>query len=62
MSYMKYVFNIGEAIIAPPCVIRVRDSAVIPMDDGNTDYQEFLVWQSEGGELLDFDAEIFNNG
>ena len=62
MSYMEYVFTMGEAIIAPPCVIRVQDAAVIPMDEGNTDYQEFLAWQAGGGELLEFNEEIFNNG
>lgn len=62
MSYMEYRLVIGEAIITPPCVIRVEDAAVIPMDEGNNDYQAYLAWAAEGNELLPFDIEVFNNG
>lgn len=62
MSYMEYKIVMGEAIITPPCVIRVADAAVIPMDEGNIDYQDFLAWQSEGNQLLEFDGDVFNNG
>lgn len=30
-------------------VIRLSDNAQIPASDGNRDYQEYLVWLSEGG-------------
>ena len=33
-------------------VIRLADSALIPFDPANTDYQEFLRWCSEGNEPL----------
>lgn len=36
-------------------VIRVEDNAFIPMDEANTDYQEFLRWCSEGNEPLPAD-------
>ncbi|SVD91610.1 uncharacterized protein METZ01_LOCUS444464 [marine metagenome] len=31
-----------------PCVIRLEDKAAIPIDEGNTDYQEYLAWVAEG--------------
>lgn len=30
-------------------VMRLSDDAIIPRDDGNTDYQEFLNWEQTGG-------------
>jgi hypothetical protein len=29
-------------------VIRLQDSAIIPFDPDNTDYQEYLEWVAEG--------------
>ena len=29
-------------------IIRLSDSASIPFDEANTDYQEYLEWVSEG--------------
>jgi hypothetical protein len=31
-----------------PCVYRTTDSACIPFDPDNTDYQEYLEWVAEG--------------
>lgn len=31
-------------------IIRVEDSACIPTDPDNTDYQKYLQWLSEGNE------------
>ena len=33
---------------APSCIKRLSDNAFIPMDEANTDYQEYLKWLSEG--------------
>jgi hypothetical protein len=36
-------------------VMRVEDSACIPFDPANTDYQAYLKWLSEGNEPLPAD-------
>jgi len=36
-------------------VLRVADSAFIPFDPDNTDYQEYLKWVAEGGVALPAD-------
>ena len=30
------------------CVVRTSDNAFIPMDEANTDYQEYLKWLEAG--------------
>jgi hypothetical protein len=30
------------------CVKRIDDNALIPFDEANTDYQEYLKWVAEG--------------
>lgn len=34
--------------VEQPFVVRVSDSATIPFDPANTDYQAFLAWCAEG--------------
>jgi hypothetical protein len=38
-----------------PQVKRLADSAFIPFDPDNTDYQEYLKWVAEGNEPLPAD-------
>ena len=37
------------------CVIRTTDGACIPFDPDNTDYQAYLKWVAEGGQVLPAD-------
>ena len=34
------------------CVLRLADSAFIPMDTSNTDYQAYLAWLDQGNTAL----------
>ena len=36
-------------------ILRIEDSACIPFDPANTDYQEYLKWLAEGNEPLPAD-------
>lgn len=38
-------------------IIRLADGARIPVDEQNTDYKKFLVWQSEGNLVMPPDPE-----
>lgn len=61
MSYMKYTMTVENKTMEFNCVIRISDVAVIPKDEGNLDYQEYLTWLEQGNEPLDFDESIFMN-
>ena len=39
-------------------VLRIADSAAIPFDPANTDYQAFLKYQAEGGKVYGADEEV----
>jgi hypothetical protein len=36
-------------------IVRLSDNASIPMDESNTDYQEYLKWVAEGNTPLPAD-------
>ena len=39
-------------------IIRLSDNASIPFDNANTDYQEYLKYQAEGGKVYGADEEV----
>lgn len=39
-------------------VMRLADGAVIPRDEANTDYQQFLAWEADGGEAQPADPVV----
>ena len=41
---------------AVQCIKRIADSAFIPFDPANTDYQEYLKWLAEGNLPIPADA------
>jgi len=42
-------------------VVRLSDNLWIPFDPANTDYQAFLKYQAEGGQVLPADAVGMNS-
>lgn len=46
--YQEYKDHTGKNV----CIIRLLDGAFIPLDEGNTDYQQYLQWLSEGNTPL----------
>ena len=52
MSYKKAPLFNGEDT---KIIIRLADTANIPTDPANTDYQEYLEWLAEGNEPLPAD-------
>lgn len=53
MSYQLITNLAGENFI-----IRLNDGAWIPVNEGNTDYQEYLAWLAEGNEPLPADEPV----
>ena len=39
------------------CIFRIKDNASIPLDEANTDYQEYLKWVAEGNQPEKADEE-----
>ena len=37
-------------------IVRLEDGVFIPLDEGNRDYQAYLVWVAEGNKPLPADA------
>ena len=46
----KLIFDIQTGAVT--CIKRIADNAFIPMDQANTDYQEYLAWLSSGNVPL----------
>ena len=48
------MYRLVPDLISGPAnsILRVADSAFIPMDPANTDYQAYLAWVAEGNTPL----------
>ncbi len=44
----RKIINLITNAVSTHQVKRISDGAVIPFDNANTDYQEYLEWLSEG--------------
>lgn len=51
MEYKLYNDAVGNPVI----ICRKSDMAFIPMDEANTDYQEYLEWVAEGNTAEEAD-------
>ena len=44
----KFTNSITKVTTEGDVIIRIADNAAIPIDEANTDYQEYLEWVAEG--------------
>ena len=44
----KFTNSITGVTTEGDIIIRIADNAAIPIDEANTDYQEYLAWLAEG--------------
>jgi hypothetical protein len=51
------IYKIYNTIFNTKTILRVSDSAIIPFDENNRDYKEYLKWVEEGNT-----AEEYNPG
>jgi hypothetical protein len=52
MSYKIY-----NTILNTKTILRVSDSAIIPFNENNKDYQTYLAWVSEGNTAEEYIPE-----
>jgi len=55
MENIMYQLTNDSIAGALSCIRRLSDSAFIPFDPANTDYQAYLAWLAEGNEPLPAD-------
>tara|TARA_Y100000289_G_scaffold37929_1_gene37356 strand:+ start:257 stop:430 length:174 start_codon:yes stop_codon:yes gene_type:complete len=50
MNYTYKLYNVPDEFkgMVMESIIRKEDGAMIPKDEANTDYQEYLEWVAEG--------------
>ena len=55
----QQIFDIETNAVSTSMIMRIADTAFIPFDPANRDYQEYLEWVAEGNtpEPSDFEEE-----
>jgi hypothetical protein len=48
MTYTYKKVKNMEGVDSTTTILRKEDNAFIPIDEANTDYQEYLAWVAEG--------------
>jgi hypothetical protein len=48
MNYTYKKYKNASDIVSTSSILRKEDNAVIPFDEANTDYQDYLLWVAEG--------------
>jgi len=42
------MYKLRNLLLGSQDIVRINDNACIPMNEANTDYQEYLKWLAEG--------------
>ena len=53
----QQIFDSETNAVSTSMIMRIADTAFIPFDPDNTDYQEYLEWVAEGNTPLPADSE-----
>jgi len=52
------MYKLRNLLLGGQDIIRLNDTACIPINEANTDYQAYLKWVAEGNEPLPADEGV----